>query len=120
MGRSPCCSKEGLNRGAWTALEDKILTAYIKAHGEGKWRNLPKRAGNEMKPIYRHVSFFLFLILFWFASPSFPERKTLSGSVFIVRNLSRGYWVCLILFFSFSSGFYKPMREKRFLFSRNP
>eukprot|EP00257_Ricinus_communis_P015054 XP_015572891.2 anthocyanin regulatory C1 protein-like [Ricinus communis] len=45
MGRSPCCSKEGLNRGAWTALEDKILTAYIKAHGEGNWRNLPKRAG---------------------------------------------------------------------------
>ncbi|KAJ9183631.1 hypothetical protein P3X46_007456 [Hevea brasiliensis] len=45
MGRSPCCSKEGLNRGAWTAMEDKILTAYIKAHGEGKWRNLPKRAG---------------------------------------------------------------------------
>ncbi|XWS70193.1 hypothetical protein CRYUN_Cryun03dG0027800 [Craigia yunnanensis] len=45
MGRSPCCYKEGLNRGAWTALEDKILTAYIKAHGEGKWRNLPKKAG---------------------------------------------------------------------------
>ncbi|KAJ9168163.1 hypothetical protein P3X46_019722 [Hevea brasiliensis] len=45
MGRSPCCSKEGLNRGAWTALEDKILTAYVKGHGEGKWRNLPKRAG---------------------------------------------------------------------------
>ncbi|KAJ4708955.1 MYB transcription factor [Melia azedarach] len=45
MGRSPCCSKEGLNRGAWTALEDKILTSYIKVHGEGKWRNLPKRAG---------------------------------------------------------------------------
>ncbi|XVE53848.1 hypothetical protein DITRI_Ditri03aG0034700 [Diplodiscus trichospermus] len=45
MGRSPCCSKEGLNRGAWTALEDKILTTYIKAHGEGKWRNLPKKAG---------------------------------------------------------------------------
>ncbi|KAK8503157.1 hypothetical protein V6N13_025912 [Hibiscus sabdariffa] len=45
MGRSPCCSKEGLNRGAWTALEDKILTDYIKQHGEGRWRNLPKRAG---------------------------------------------------------------------------
>ncbi|MBA0568121.1 hypothetical protein Goshw_013007 [Gossypium schwendimanii] len=45
MGRSPCCSKEGLNRGAWTALEDKILTDYIKVHGEGRWRNLPKRAG---------------------------------------------------------------------------
>ncbi|XP_010047391.2 transcription factor MYB1 [Eucalyptus grandis] len=46
MGRSPCCSKEeGLNRGAWTAREDKILTDYIEVHGEGKWRNIPKKAG---------------------------------------------------------------------------
>ncbi|XP_054798921.1 transcription factor MYB123-like [Prosopis cineraria] len=45
MGRSPCCSKEGLNRGAWTALEDKLLISYVQAHGEGKWRNLPLRAG---------------------------------------------------------------------------
>ncbi|XP_038712692.1 transcription factor MYB123-like [Tripterygium wilfordii] len=45
MGRSPCCSKEGLNRGAWTALEDNILTTYITAQGAGNWRNLPKRAG---------------------------------------------------------------------------
>ncbi|KAK7265424.1 hypothetical protein RJT34_33044 [Clitoria ternatea] len=45
MGRSPCCSKEGLNRGAWTSHEDKILKEYIMVHGEGKWRNLPKRAG---------------------------------------------------------------------------
>ncbi|XP_042495619.1 transcription factor MYB1-like [Macadamia integrifolia] len=45
MGRSPCCSKEGLNRGAWTGLEDKILAGYIKTHGEGKWRDIPKKAG---------------------------------------------------------------------------
>ncbi|XP_015060828.1 myb-related protein 308-like [Solanum pennellii] len=45
MGRKPCCSKEGLNKGAWTPLEDKILMDYIKVHGEGKWRNLPKGAG---------------------------------------------------------------------------
>ncbi|XP_058108566.1 transcription factor MYB1-like [Magnolia sinica] len=45
MGRTPCCSKEGLNRGAWSATEDKILSDYIKLHGEGRWRNLPKRAG---------------------------------------------------------------------------
>ncbi|GLT56010.1 hypothetical protein SLA2020_290840 [Shorea laevis] len=45
MGRSPCCAKEGLNRGAWTAMEDKMLKEYIKIHGEGQWRNLPKRAG---------------------------------------------------------------------------
>ncbi|GAB2219524.1 hypothetical protein Droror1_Dr00007161 [Drosera rotundifolia] len=45
MGRSPCCAKLGLNRGAWTALEDHLLTDYINTHGEGNWRNLPKRAG---------------------------------------------------------------------------
>ncbi|XP_016444318.2 uncharacterized protein LOC107769603 isoform X2 [Nicotiana tabacum] len=45
MGRKPCCSKEGLNKGAWTPIEDKILIDYIKVNGEGKWRNLPKRAG---------------------------------------------------------------------------
>ena len=45
MGRSPCCSKEGLNRGAWTVVEDKILTEYIKVHGEGRWRSVPKKSG---------------------------------------------------------------------------
>ncbi|XP_065851216.1 transcription factor MYB123-like [Euphorbia lathyris] len=45
MGRSPCCSKEGVNRGAWTSIEDKTLIAYINANGEGQWRYLPKRAG---------------------------------------------------------------------------
>ncbi|KAM0030703.1 putative transcription factor MYB-related family [Helianthus debilis subsp. tardiflorus] len=45
MGRSPCCSKIGLNRGSWTALEDKILTDYVTLHGEGKWRQLPIKAG---------------------------------------------------------------------------
>ncbi|XP_031267966.1 transcription factor MYB82-like [Pistacia vera] len=45
MGRNPCCVKEGLNRGTWTAREDKILKDYIAEHGEGRWRNLPKRAG---------------------------------------------------------------------------
>ncbi|KAJ0540473.1 hypothetical protein HanHA89_Chr09g0317221 [Helianthus annuus] len=38
MGRSPCCSKIGLNRGSWIASEDKSLTYYITLHGEGKWR----------------------------------------------------------------------------------
>ncbi|RVW52222.1 Anthocyanin regulatory C1 protein [Vitis vinifera] len=42
MGRSPCCSKEGLNRGAWTALEDKILTAYIKPMEKGNGETSPR------------------------------------------------------------------------------
>uniref|UniRef100_A0A0D6R884 Uncharacterized protein n=1 Tax=Araucaria cunninghamii TaxID=56994 RepID=A0A0D6R884_ARACU len=46
MGRSPCCSKDsGLNRGAWTAEEDLILSEFIRIHGDGGWRNLPRRAG---------------------------------------------------------------------------
>ncbi|KAI4380794.1 hypothetical protein MLD38_006942 [Melastoma candidum] len=45
MGRRPCCAKEGLNRGAWSSREDKILVNYVKLHGEGKWRDLPQKAG---------------------------------------------------------------------------
>ncbi|XP_066371399.1 anthocyanin regulatory C1 protein-like [Miscanthus floridulus] len=45
MGRRACCAKEGVKRGAWTAKEDDILAAYVKAHGEGKWREVPQKAG---------------------------------------------------------------------------
>ncbi|KAJ4844359.1 hypothetical protein Tsubulata_025261 [Turnera subulata] len=44
MGRSPCCEKEHTNKGAWTKEEDERLINYIKAHGEGCWRSLPKAA----------------------------------------------------------------------------
>ncbi|KAH9326971.1 hypothetical protein KI387_007149, partial [Taxus chinensis] len=47
MGRTPCCSKVGLNRGPWTHQEDDLLTKYIQMHGEGGWRTLPKKAGLE-------------------------------------------------------------------------
>ncbi|KAL0431212.1 UNVERIFIED_CONTAM: Transcription repressor [Sesamum radiatum] len=45
MGRSPCCEKEHTNKGAWTKEEDERLVKYIKQHGEGCWRSLPKAAG---------------------------------------------------------------------------
>ncbi|KAK6143388.1 hypothetical protein DH2020_023736 [Rehmannia glutinosa] len=45
MGRSPCCEKAHTNKGAWTKEEDDRLVAYIRAHGEGCWRSLPKAAG---------------------------------------------------------------------------
>ncbi|GMI67567.1 ARABIDOPSIS THALIANA MYB DOMAIN PROTEIN 3, myb domain protein 3 [Hibiscus trionum] len=45
MGRSPCCEKEHTNKGAWTKEEDDRLINYIKLHGEGCWRSLPKAAG---------------------------------------------------------------------------
>lgn len=52
MGRSPCCEKSGLNRGAWTALEDQLLIDYIKIHGEGRWGKIPKETGK-----FRNFSF---------------------------------------------------------------
>ncbi|WOK94572.1 Myb-related protein 308-like [Canna indica] len=45
MGRSPCCEKAHTNKGAWTKEEDQLLISYIKAHGEGCWRSLPRAAG---------------------------------------------------------------------------
>ncbi|URD90017.1 Myb-like DNA-binding domain [Musa troglodytarum] len=45
MGRSPCCEKAHTNKGAWTKEEDEKLISYIKAHGDGCWRSLPKAAG---------------------------------------------------------------------------
>ncbi|CAL9161123.1 unnamed protein product, partial [Musa hybrid cultivar] len=45
MGRSPCCEKAHTNKGAWTKEEDQKLISYIRTHGEGCWRSLPKAAG---------------------------------------------------------------------------
>ncbi|XP_030541321.1 transcription factor MYB1-like [Rhodamnia argentea] len=45
MGRSPRCDKDGLNKGAWTAAEDKILVDYVKLHSEGKWSRLSRETG---------------------------------------------------------------------------
>lgn len=44
-GRRPCCVREGVTKGAWTADEDKILVDFITQNGHGTWRNLPKLAG---------------------------------------------------------------------------
>ncbi|XP_057973605.1 myb-related protein 330-like [Malania oleifera] len=45
MARSPCCEKAHTNKGAWTKEEDQRLINYIRLHGEGCWRSLPKAAG---------------------------------------------------------------------------
>ncbi|KAL8107866.1 transcription factor MYB102-like [Apium graveolens] len=47
MGRSPCCDKNGLKKGPWTTEEDQKLVDYIREHGYGNWRTLPKNAGLE-------------------------------------------------------------------------
>ncbi|XP_030526133.1 transcription factor MYB1-like [Rhodamnia argentea] len=45
MVRRPCCEKEGMKKGAWSAEEDEILINYVQIHGEGKWRSVAHNAG---------------------------------------------------------------------------
>ncbi|KAE8682195.1 Transcription factor MYB39 [Hibiscus syriacus] len=45
MGRSPCCDEDGVKKGPWTPEEDQKLVQFIKNHGHGSWRALPKLAG---------------------------------------------------------------------------
>jgi len=71
MGRNPRCTKDGLNKGAWTALEDKILIDHVKTHGEGKWSNLAKETGQRESILFDfslisrlHKEYFLFCTYF--------------------------------------------------------
>ncbi|KAI6681082.1 hypothetical protein NL676_034963 [Syzygium grande] len=45
MGRSLRCDKDGLNKGAWTAAEDKLLLDYVELRGAGKWSRLSRETG---------------------------------------------------------------------------
>ncbi|KAF7055728.1 hypothetical protein CFC21_063218 [Triticum aestivum] len=45
MGRRACSANEGVKRGAWTSKEDDTLASYVKAHGEGRWKEVPLKAG---------------------------------------------------------------------------
>lgn len=38
-------SPKGLRKGAWTAEEDNLLRQCIDKYGEGKWHQVPLRAG---------------------------------------------------------------------------
>lgn len=43
--KGSCDNPDIVNRGAWSAEEDKILINYVQDHGEGNWTQLSKRAG---------------------------------------------------------------------------
>ncbi|KAM1078494.1 hypothetical protein ACFX19_026163 [Malus domestica] len=39
------CNLSVIRKGAWTREEDDLLRQCIEIHGEGKWRQLPNKAG---------------------------------------------------------------------------
>nr|KYP53041.1 Myb-related protein Myb4 [Cajanus cajan] len=55
--KSSCENQDGVNKGPWSAEEDKILINYVQLHGEGKWRELSKRAGIESPRCSRNSCF---------------------------------------------------------------
>lgn len=64
-----CCEKNsGLKKGPWTPDEDQKLIEYIKRHGYGSWRALPKRAGitfiSDKKFPQSIISIILILLLY--------------------------------------------------------
>lgn len=62
-------SKKAVNKGAWTAEEDRRLSQYIKVHGDKKWRSIPARAGLSapFSPLmlFSPLTSSYFLLLFW-------------------------------------------------------
>ena len=36
----------GVRKGAWTEEEDVLLRKCVEKHGEGRWQEVPSRAGN--------------------------------------------------------------------------
>ncbi|XP_059643329.1 transcription factor MYB35-like [Cornus florida] len=70
MVRTPCCDKQNVKRGLWTANEDAKMLAYVSKHGTGNWTAVSKKAGlrrcgkscrlrwtNYLRPDLRHESF---------------------------------------------------------------
>ncbi|KAF7072796.1 hypothetical protein CFC21_077881 [Triticum aestivum] len=46
MGKSPCCDKARVKRGAWSREEDAILTTFVARFANaGNWTTLPHKAG---------------------------------------------------------------------------
>lgn len=43
--------QQGWRKGPWTPEEDKLLSEYVKLHGEGRWTSVARGSGNERESI---------------------------------------------------------------------
>ena len=58
MGRRPCCDNIGLNKGSWTAEEDKKLVNFVLSNYKCSWRDVPKHAG-----IFIHIRLYKYIYI---------------------------------------------------------
>ena len=40
--------KQGWTKGPWTPEEDRLLSEYVKLHGEGRWSSVSKSTGKSI------------------------------------------------------------------------
>lgn len=95
MGRSPCCDESGLKKGPWTPEEDEILVNYIKKHGHGSWRALPKLAGTHLlspPKFCSQVTSNTFRIAYWDGSVKGAIRAVISLEWLFTYYFSGVYW----------------------------
>ncbi|KAI3705478.1 hypothetical protein L1987_75716 [Smallanthus sonchifolius] len=56
MGRAPCCDKENVKRGPWSAEEDAKLKGFIDKYGTGgNWIALPHKADKIICGLYANI-----------------------------------------------------------------
>ncbi|KAK4803703.1 hypothetical protein SAY86_003520 [Trapa natans] len=48
--------KKGMNKGAWTAEEDRKLSQYIELHGPKRWKTIAIKAEEEETPSTAQIS----------------------------------------------------------------
>ena len=98
MGRTPCCDKGNVKRGAWSIEEDALLKNYIQKYGTGgNWITLPKKAGDSFECFFQvlfltlflrksHAFMVLFVMISECFSDAFPLKLPIACPLVLPRN----------------------------------
>nr|GMD57068.1 MYB1 [Ipomoea batatas] len=71
-------AKTGMKKGAWTEEEDNLLRKYIEEFGEGKWHQVPAKAGRTANDVKNYWNTHLKKTA-EFGMPKPPRRQQENG-----------------------------------------
>lgn len=63
----------GWRKGPWTAEEDRLLTEYVKLHGEGRWNSVARLAG-----------IYIYILIYWSLKYIYIFKKNLQISLVLI------------------------------------